>query len=250
MESPRQMNVLLQGDVGSGKTIVAAYSLLKAIENDKQAILMAPTEVLAEQHLSSLRELLRGIELRTALLSGSRSMPEKEHALKLLASGEPSLIVGTHALIQKKVSIPNAGLVIIDEQHRFGVSQRAALREKGVNPDLIVMTATPIPRTLALALYGNFETIVIDECPPGRHPVETRHVSESDRRQVCQFVREEISGGRQAFVVCPEIGEQRDPAGTPRGDAGRTAVTASRTYAEYKKIFPGFCDSAGMRFRF
>ncbi len=237
MESPRQMNVLLQGDVGSGKTVVAAYSMLKAIENGKQAILMAPTEVLAEQHLSSLRELLRGIELRTALLSGSRSTPEKERALKLLASGTPSLIVGTHALIQKKVSIPNAGLVIIDEQHRFGVSQRAALREKGVSPDLIVMTATPIPRTLALALYGNFETIVIDECPPGRHPVETRHVSESERGQVCQFVREEISGGRQAFVVCPEIGEQRVPAGAPRGDAGRTAATASRTYADYKKLF-------------
>jgi ATP-dependent DNA helicase RecG len=233
MESPHQMNVLLQGDVGAGKTLVGAYSMLKAVENGRQAVLMAPTEILAEQHCSLLRELLHGTEVRIALLSGSRSAADRKDALELLASGTPSLVVGTHALIGKGVDISNAGLIIIDEQHRFGVNQRAALREKDINPDLIVMTATPIPRTLALALYGNFETVIIDECPPGRHPVETRHVQGSDREWMRRLVREQIESGRQAFVICPEIGPRSGPA-------DRTMASATRTHREISRMFADF----------
>ncbi len=236
MESPRQMCALLQGDVGSGKTIVAVYAMLKAIENDRQAILMAPTEILAEQHIfglhGSVRSLLdkRGIE--TGLLSSGRSPGERKRASRLLASGEPALIVGTHALIEKKVRIRNAGLIVIDEQHRFGVSQRAALRDKGVNADLLIMTATPIPRTLALALYGGFETIRIDELPPGRRPVETRRMEEEERERMYRFVEREINRGRQAFVVCPEIDEHLEPT-------GRAVANTGSVYRAYADRFPG-----------
>jgi ATP-dependent DNA helicase RecG len=165
------------------------------------------------------------------MLTGSCSPAEKAHALDVLATGEPALIVGTHALIQRGVAIPNAGLVVIDEQHRFGVNQRAAFRDKGINADLIVMTATPIPRTLALALYGNFETITINELPPGRHAVETRHTRESDRKQMDLLVRKEIESGRQAFVVCPEIGEDK-------GAESRATAGTKRVYARYARTFP------------
>ena len=231
MSSSRQMNVLLQGDVGSGKTVVATYSMLKAIENGRQAILMAPTEILAEQHMLSLRELTQGVEFTNTLLTANLSKADKNHALELLGSGQPALIVGTHALIYQKVRMPNAGLIIIDEQHRFGVNQRASLREKAVNADLMVMTATPIPRTLALTLYGSFETMLIDQYPPGRHQVETHSVGEGDRERVYQFVRGEIAAGRQIFVVCPEIGEQATQGGRP-------VATAKKMHAECKRIFP------------
>jgi len=231
MESSRQMNVLLQGDVGSGKTVVSACAMLKAVENGRQAVLMAPTEILAEQHLSSLGELLRGVNVETVLLSGRCPSSERRRATTLMASGRPALVVGTHALIESSVTIPNASLVVIDEQHRFGVNQRAALRQKGVNPDLIVMTATPIPRTLALALYGDFEVVTIDTCPPERHPVETRHIPDAGRNRMYRLLRETLSTGRQAFVVCPEIGERSDS-----GAGAAARVTETRT--EYAKAFP------------
>lgn len=231
MESPRQMNVLLQGDVGSGKTVVAAHSILKAIENNRQAILMAPTEILAEQHISRLAGLFGGMSVKSALLSGNISKREKKSVLRLLASAEPSLIVGTHALIERKVRIPNAGLIIIDEQHRFGVNQRAALRRKGIAADLMVMTATPIPRTLALALYGGFETITIDEYPQGRQPVETQNIQEQERRQIYRFVENEIAAGRQAYVVCPEITERA-------GGGNHTISNIDRLHKDYTKTFP------------
>ena len=233
MKLRKQMNVLLQGDVGAGKTLVIAYSMLKAVENGRQAVLMAPTEILAGQHFLWLRELLHGMDIGVSFFSGSRSTADRRDVMRLLASGKPSLVVGTHALLGKEVSIPNAGLIVIDEQHRFGVNQRAALRQKGMNPDLIVMTATPIPRTLALALYGNFDTIVIDECPPGRCPVETRHVRESDRERMYEFVGEQIRSGRQVFVVCPEIGSPREPG-------SRTVANATETYKEISRIFTDF----------
>ncbi len=235
MESTRQMNVLLQGDVGSGKTVVAAYAMLKAVENGRQAVLMAPTELLAEQHLSSLRELLKGVGAKIALLSGSRPALEKRETLRLLSSREPCIVVGTHSLVEQKANLPNLGLAVIDEQHRFGVNQRGALRQKGVNPDLIVMTATPIPRTLAIALYGNFEIIVLDECPPGRQSVETRLVSESERNRMYEFVRKHLAQGRQAFVVCPEIGERGEDDLETREIAG-----AARMHAHYSRIFSEF----------
>jgi ATP-dependent DNA helicase RecG len=233
MESTAQMNVLLQGDVGSGKTVVAAYAMLKSVENGRQTVLMAPTEVLAEQHISSLRDLLDGTGVKLALLSGSRTASEKKATLQLLASMKPCIVVGTHALLEDEAPLPNLGLVVIDEQHRFGVNQRAALRRKSIASDLIVMTATPIPRTLALVLYGNFETIALDECPSGRRPVVTRRVHESERAPMYKFIREKVEGGRQAFVVCPEIGEECD-------SVSRDIAGANRMFALYVKVFPQF----------
>lgn len=237
MRSRKPMNALLQGDVGCGKTVVALYALLKALENGRQAILMAPTEILAEQHAAGIRDRLGGFlakkKIAVALLTGSRSAEKKKEVHKLLASGRPALVVGTHALIGSKVEMRNAGLIVIDEQHRFGVNQRAALREKGVDADLLIMTATPIPRTLALTLYGNFETILIDEYPLGRSPIETRHVSEDTREKMYRFIERTIGEGRQAFVVCPEIDPRSDPSARP------TANT-ERTFKKYAKRFPDF----------
>ncbi len=233
MEAPRRMNVLLQGDVGSGKTVVAAYSMLKALENRKQAVLMAPTEILAEQHFGSLRRLLDGLNVKVALLYGSLPPEKRNRTLTLLASGEPCIVVGTHSLIWEKVRIPNASLVVIDEQHRFGVHQRAALSQKGLIPDLIVMTATPIPRTLALTFYGGFEVLVIDELPAGRRPVATRYVDDSNRRKMYEFVRKQIAGGRQAFVVCPEIGEGGKAESGP-------VISVKQALTEYKRSFPEY----------
>jgi len=237
MESPRPMNALLQGDVGCGKTMVAVFALLKALENGRQAIMMAPTEILAEQHASGISErvgtLSRTGQINVALLTGGRLGAEREHALETLRSGEPAIVVGTHALIGQNVDMKNAGLIVIDEQHRFGVNQRATLKDKGADADLLIMTATPIPRTLALALYGNFETVVIDEYPPGRHPVETEHVVESERERMYRLIEAEVEKGRQAFVVCPEI--------DPRAESGdRPIADVKRVFGEYAKRFSDF----------
>ncbi len=238
MRAHDSMNALLQGDVGCGKTMVALYAMLKAVENGRQAILMAPTEILAEQHAAGIRDRLGALPgengIDVALLTGSRPPEEKTKTLELLASGRPALVIGTHALFERKVEIRNAGLIIIDEQHRFGVGQRAALKEKGADADLLIMSATPIPRTLALALYGNFETINIDEYPQGRLPIETRHIDVDGRdemgRAIERLVGEE---GRQAFVVCPEIDPRSEPTARP-------IANVERMYRKYARRFPDF----------
>lgn len=207
MVSKEPMNRLLQGDVGSGKTVIAIASALIAVENGYQVAFMAPTEVLAEQHFLNIREYTKGLRIRTALLTSSVSKNEKEIILRSLRHGAINIIVGTHALIQEKVEFKNLGLVIVDEQHRFGVIQRKKLREKGENPDLLVMTATPIPRTLALTVYGDLDISVIDEMPAGRKPITTRVIREKDRPKAYAFIESQLRKGRQAYIVYPIIEE-------------------------------------------
>jgi len=213
MRSPRPMNRLLQGDVGSGKTIVAIMSMLAAVESGYQAVLMAPTEILAGQHLSSVLNSIKGMGVRVVFLKSGIGKREKNTYYKALASGEAQIAVGTHALLQEKVDFKNLGLVVIDEQHRFGVLQRASLMGKGVNPDVLVMTATPIPRTLALTVYGDLEVSVLDEMPPGRKAVRTRvfYDRKGSREKAYEIVRKEIETGRQAYVVYPMIEESENP---------------------------------------
>jgi len=207
MRHPHPMNRLLQGDVGSGKTIVALMAALIAVENGYQAAFMVPTEILAEQHYLNIRRIIAPLGLRAVLLTSSVKGSEREGILRAIASGEEHIIIGTHALIQEHVHFHRLGLVVIDEQHKFGVIQRATLRRKGTNPDVLVMTATPIPRTLALTLYGDLAISVIDEFPPGRVPVETRLHYERSRPKVYELVKEEIRRGRQAFLVYPLVEE-------------------------------------------
>jgi len=207
MAEPKPMNRLLQGDVGSGKTVVAAVALLHAVENGYQGALMAPTEILAEQHYHTLRRYLAPVDVVPTLLRGEMPAAEKRDALERIRTGQAAIVVGTHALIQDAVEFANLGLVITDEQHRFGVLQRAKLRKKGVMPDTLVMTATPIPRTLALTAYGDLAVSVLDELPPGRKPVETKHFTEADRPHLYRFLESQLAKGRQAYVVYPLIDE-------------------------------------------
>ena len=207
MTGDQPMNRLLQGDVGSGKTIVAVQAMVIAIENGYQTALMVPTEILAEQHARNIKRFLAKTRYRVELLTGSLKVKEKRAIQEALKSGEIDLIVGTHALIQEGVEFSKLGLVVIDEQHRFGVMQRAEIRRRGFNPDVLVMTATPIPRSLAMTVYGDLEVSVIDELPPGRTPVLT-HVRGDDRREkIYQFIRGQMAQGRQAYVVYPIIEE-------------------------------------------
>jgi ATP-dependent DNA helicase RecG len=207
MKGEEPMNRLLQGDVGSGKTIVAIQAMVVSVENGYQAALMAPTEILAEQHYRNIRRIVAGRPYRVELLTGSLKVREKRVIQEALRNGEIDIIIGTHALIQETVEFGRLGLVVIDEQHRFGVLQRAQLRRRGFNPDVLVMTATPIPRSLAMTVYGDLEVSVIDQLPPGRTPVKT-HVRGDDRRdQIYQFIRSQLSLGRQAYVVYPIIEE-------------------------------------------
>ena len=207
MGSDAPMNRLLQGDVGSGKTIVALLAALAAMENNYQAALMAPTEILAEQHARNIKRLLARTPYRTELLIGSLRAAEKRKLHADIAAGEVHLCVGTHALIQDAVEFHKLGLVVIDEQHRFGVLQRASLRERGFNPDVLVMTATPIPRSLAMTVYGDLDVSVIDELPPGRTPIKTVVVGEDQRGGVYKGVEREVRGGRQVYVVYPLVEE-------------------------------------------
>jgi len=207
MTGSQPMNRLLQGDVGSGKTIVAVQAMIVAIENGYQTALMAPTEILAEQHARNIRHWLAETPYRVELLTGSMKVAEKRAIQAAVSSGDVDLIVGTHALIQDAVSFHRLGLAVIDEQHRFGVIQRAEVQRRGVNPDVLVVTATPIPRSLAMTVYGDLDVSVIDELPPGRTPVST-HVRGEDRRdKIYQFIRDQIGKGRQAYVVLPIIEE-------------------------------------------
>lgn len=203
-----QMNRLLQGDVGSGKTMVALMSMLLAVDNGFQACMMAPTEILARQHFATISRQTEGMNLRVAILTGSSKAAERRHALEGIASGEVDILIGTHALIEDKVQFSNLGYVVIDEQHRFGVEQRARLWTKNQQPPhILVMTATPIPRTLAMTLYGDLDVSVIDELPPGRHPIRTYHYTDSARLKLWGFLREQIAQGRQVYVVYPLIKE-------------------------------------------
>ena len=203
-----QMNRLLQGDVGSGKTMVALMSMLLAVDNGFQACMMAPTEILARQHFATISRQTSGMNLRVAILTGSSKAAERRHALEGIASGEVDILIGTHALIEDKVQFSNLGYVVIDEQHRFGVEQRARLWTKNQQPPhILVMTATPIPRTLAMTLYGDLDVSVIDELPPGRQPIRTYHYTDSARLKLWGFLREQIASGRQVYVVYPLIKE-------------------------------------------
>ncbi|MBN1140595.1 MAG: ATP-dependent DNA helicase RecG [Deltaproteobacteria bacterium] len=207
MMAPRPMNRLLQGDVGSGKTIVALMAALIAIENGTQVAVLAPTEVLAGQHFLQFHPHLEALGLKTSFLTSSLGRKEREQVLAELSAGRINLLVGTHAILENQVVFHSLGLVIIDEQHRFGVIQKRTLREKGISPDTLVMTATPIPRTLSLTAYGDLTLSVLDEMPPGRAPVTTKIVTEKQRGIVFQWIAAEVSKGRQAFVVFPLIEE-------------------------------------------
>lgn len=207
MADAQAMNRLLQGDVGSGKTIVGGVALLCAIQSGYQGALMVPTEILAEQHAYNLSELLEPLNLKVVLLKGDLTKSERDETRATIADGSAHVVIGTHALIQEGVEFHRLGLVIIDEQHRFGVMQRATLRDKGTTPDVLVMTATPIPRTLALTIYGDLNVSVIDELPPGRQKITTKWVREKDRQKLYQQIEKEVQRGRQAYIVYPLVEE-------------------------------------------
>jgi ATP-dependent DNA helicase RecG len=209
LRSGAPMNRLLQGDVGSGKTIVAVIAMLTAMENDYQTALMVPTEILAEQHARNIKRILAESPYRVELLSGSLKSSEKKRLREAIAAGEVNAVIGTHALIQEGVAFQKLGLAIVDEQHRFGVMQRAELRARGLNPDVLVMTATPIPRSLAMTVYGDLDVSIIDQLPPGRTPIVTRVFADNaaDRKEVKQLLTREIVAGRQVYVVYPLVEE-------------------------------------------
>ena len=230
--SPRPMSRLLQGDVGSGKTIVAAQAAIIAAENGFQAAVMAPTEILAEQHCFNFRRLLAPLEYPIDLLKGGLPAKEKRAALERIRMGETRIAIGTHALIQEAVEFQNLGLIIIDEQHRFGVIQRSLLRGKGRLPDTLVMTATPIPRSLALTLYGDLEVSVIDELPPGRRPIETRWIQEKDRTRAYDEMRRTVAGGHQVYMVYPLVEE------TEKSDLRAATQMAEQLQ---QKVLPDLC---------
>jgi ATP-dependent DNA helicase RecG len=207
MKRPHPMNRLLQGDVGSGKTIVAAQAAVIAIENKYQVAVLAPTEILAAQHYGYFKRLLEKLGYVVALLTGSSTPRQKQQIKNLISAGLVHVVVGTHAVIQEDVSFANLGLAVVDEQHRFGVRQRLELIKKAKQPDVLVMTATPIPRTLALTIYGDLDVSIIDELPPGRKPIITKHVREAAVENIYSFIGQEIRAGRQAYVVYPVVEE-------------------------------------------
>ena len=212
MNAPHPMNRLLQGDVGSGKTLVAAEAAVIAIENKYQVVVLAPTEILATQHYLYFKKLFQKLGYVVVLLTGSATRHEKTQLKKLLASGYAQIAIGTHALLEEDVELQRLGLAIVDEQHRFGVLQRLRLFEKGTTPDVLVMTATPIPRTLALTIYGDLDVSVIDEMPPGRKPIRTKHLTQDHIEQVYSFIKQQVDQGRQAYVVYPVIEESETQA--------------------------------------
>ncbi|NLE24602.1 MAG: ATP-dependent DNA helicase RecG [Clostridiaceae bacterium] len=210
MQSEKKMNRLIQGDVGSGKTIVAVLAIYMAVKNEYQSAFMVPTEILAEQHYQSVGPLLEELGIKVRLLTGSTKKKEKEEIKDLTKEGKIDVLIGTHAILEDDTEFNKLGLVITDEQHRFGVRQRAKLSVKGDNPDLLVMTATPIPRTLSLALYGDLDVSVIDELPPDRKPIDTYAVNESYRERIYNFIRKNVAEGRQAYIVCPLVEDSEE----------------------------------------
>ncbi len=243
MASGRSMNRLVQGDVGSGKTVVAAYAAWLAAGAGYQSALMAPTEVLSEQHFRSLSALLEPAGVRVGLLTGSLTPAGKKKVRQALAAGETDLIIGTHALLSQGVEFARLGLMVADEQHRFGVAQRAALAAKGDSPHVLVMSATPIPRTLALIIYGDLDVSVIDELPPGRTPVETYVVREDKRARMYNFVRRLVGEGRQVYIICPAVEENAEGGmqnAEWEGDGPALDLKAVTTYAKklQTEVFP------------
>jgi ATP-dependent DNA helicase RecG len=231
MASGRQMNRLLQGDVGSGKTLVALMAMLIAIDNGYQACMMAPTEILAEQHLQTLQDFLQGMNLRVELLTGVVKGKRREAVLNGLIDGSVNILIGTHAIIEDNVQFMKLGLAVIDEQHRFGVAQRAKLWSKSTNPPhVLVMTATPIPRTLAMTIYGDLDVSVIDELPPGRKPIVTIHKYDNQMTSLYSGIRQQVNAGRQVYIVFPLIkeSEKSDLKNLEEG------------YENLKEIFPEF----------
>ena len=231
MTSNKRMNRLVQGDVGSGKTVVSAAAMVLAVLNGYQATMMAPTEILADQHFETLKDLLKNMPIKIGLLKGSMSLKSRESILNQISNGEVDIVIGTHALIQDSVKFKRLGLAITDEQHRFGVRQRIDLSDKGDLPDMLIMTATPIPRTLALILYGDLDISIIDELPPGRKLIETYAVGSDMEDRIFSFIRKQIIEGRQAYVVCPLIEEQEK----------QDLLSAEKTYERLTSdIFPDF----------
>ena len=227
--SGRQMNRLLQGDVGSGKTMVALLTMLIAADNNFQSCLMAPTEILAQQHYNSITKLLKDMAVTVKLHTGSSSAKERKEVLQMCENGEVHILIGTHAVIENTVQFKSLGLAIVDEQHRFGVEQRAKLWKKNeIHPHILVMTATPIPRTLALTAYGDLDYSIMDEMPPGRHPITTVHRYEYTRPQVMNFIKDEIKKGRQAYIIYPLIEES----------AKMDFENLMKGYEEVKAFFP------------
>jgi ATP-dependent DNA helicase RecG len=231
MQRPQPMNRLLQGDVGTGKTIVALMAAVVAMENGFQVAFMAPTEILADQHFITIHRILGGSRFRMALLTGATPARKRREVQAELAAGSIHLVVGTHALVQDPVAFKELGFVIIDEQHRFGVLQRAALRAKGLHPDVLVMTATPIPRTLELTTYGDLDVSVIREMPRGRHPIKTTARPESRREKIYEFIREQVEAGRQAYVIYPLVEE-----------SSKIDLKAATEMADHlaQEVFPAF----------
>ena len=231
MGSGRQMNRLLQGDVGSGKTLVALLSMLLAVDNHCQACMMAPTEILATQHYATVMGFLKDMDIKVALLTGSTKKKERNKILPAIANGEIQIVIGTHALIEETVVFSSLGLAIIDEQHRFGVEQRSRLWTKNaVVPHVLVMTATPIPRTLAMTLYGDLDVSVIDELPPGRKPIQTVHRYDNKKAQLYDFLRKEIGQGRQVYVVYPLI----------EGSEKLDYKNLEEGFETFKEVFPEY----------
>ena len=231
MESPKAMNRLLQGDVGSGKTVIAMCAAYKAVKSGYQAAIMAPTAILATQHLENFQKMLANTGIRVELLISGITKKKKEDILHRLANGEIDILIGTHAIIEDNVVFSKLGLVVTDEQHRFGVKQRTRIVEKGQNPDVLVMTATPIPRTLALILYGDLDISIIDELAPNRKKVDTFAVSKKMEDRINNFIREQIKEGRQAYVVCPLVEENEE----------MDLKSVEKLYEKYKKeVFPDY----------
>ena len=231
MESSKNMNRLLQGDVGSGKTVVAMCAAYKAVKSGYQSAIMAPTAILASQHLENFKNILEKLGIRCELLISGITKKKKEDILERLKNGEIDILIGTHAIIEDNVIFKNLGLVVTDEQHRFGVKQRTKIAEKGENPDVLVMTATPIPRTLALILYGDLDISIIDELPPNRKKIETFAVNKNMTERVNNFIRKQLEEGRQAYIVCPLVEENEE----------MDLKSVEKIYETYsKEVFPDY----------
>lgn len=236
MESNKPMNRLLQGDVGSGKTVVAMIAAYKAVKSGYQATIMAPTAILASQHLESFQGILEELGIKTELLISSVTKKKKSEILEKLQSGEIDILIGTHAILEENVVFKNLGLVVTDEQHRFGVKQRSTIASKGQNPDVIAMSATPIPRTLALILYGDLDISIIDELPPNRKKIETYAVRKNMEERVNNFIRKQITEGRQAYIVCPLVEENEDMEGL-QSVIELAERYQKETFSEYKVAY-------------